>query len=179
MTTQTLESIPCKTCSGQMNRTAVRRFSPGIVFMGYTLLIPSVLILLMSSACAVFTCGSATKVAADEFENQKQAAIKQLAEIRDVPKSLVDDFQQDGQITPASLDALPTETKEQVQRVVDGHTARVAGAAIGTTVVGGVGTAVLAITYFFFLPAMIVGALLTLRKNVWACQQCGGIIDRK
>lgn len=179
MTAQTLEAIPCKTCNGQMSKTSVRRFSPGIVFMGYTLLIPSILVLLLSSACAVMTCGAAGKAATETFDVQKNETLGKLREINGLPQSVIADFEQDGMIEQATIDALPAETKEPVQRVVSLHAAGLAGSAIGATAVGGASTAFLAVVYFFFLPAMIVGALLTLRKNVWACQQCGGLIDRR
>jgi hypothetical protein len=179
LATQTLESIPCKTCNGQMSKTAVRRFSSGIVFMGYTLLIPSVLILLLSSACAVVTCGTTTQSAADQLTRQKDETATRLRGISELPQAVIADFEQDGILEPAALNALSEEKRQEVQRVLDLHLAGQAGTALGATAVGGIGTAMIAVVYFFFLPAMIVGALLTLRKNVWACGQCGGIIDRK
>src|SRR5438128_10131288 len=46
--------MSCEKCkSGRMGQDKVRRFSPGLVFVGYTLLLPALLFLLGATACGV------------------------------------------------------------------------------------------------------------------------------
>lgn len=97
-----------------MTPTRARRFGQGLVFIGYTLMVPAVLALLLTTSCAIMV-GNADTTDAD------------------------------------------------------------AGAAMIAT---GISWMFALGVYVLMIPTLILGLVLTMRRNVWRCGRCGYVFDR-
>lgn len=170
--------LVCEKCNGSMAQTRVRRLSGVLVAIGYTLVIPSLLVLLavtlfffLGAASTPSAMGSMDSVATSN-------AVVQLHSIDGVSAEFIALFQTNHWLATKKADDLQEPAKSKVLDVVrsfQGHKLAT-GAATGVIAVVGIG--VLVATYFFLIPVLIIGFLLTLKKRVWRCRNCGFIFDR-
>jgi hypothetical protein len=177
--TSTAPAIPCEKChQGQMQATKIRRFSGGLVFVGYTLWIPALLIMLMTGACTLFSFGvgsSSTMRVADEA---KQRATTALHKVHGVTPEMISEFVEKSTLSEAFLRKLNTPDRREVNIILSTYGSSVSGAAFGGTAAAGIGLAFLLVVYIFCIPLFIVGLLLTLKKRVWRCPTCGYVFER-
>ena len=172
--------MDCEKCkaTASMSPTKIFRFSGCLVAIGVSLLVPSLMALGMATFCGLgglFSGGAAT---VDTVGKLKAETAKELAAIPNIPKSVLDDFEQDGVLEDATLAGLKPAMRERVETIEKGHAAGIAGVALGGTAVAGVSIAGVLVTYVIGIPAFIVGFVLILRKKVWRCAGCGYVFDR-
>ena len=97
----------CEKCGkGEMVPGKVYRLGGCLVVIGYTLWLPAVLLLILTTIFAFV----GTKATGEAFEGQmekaKVEAIGDLEEIYELPEAVLDDFKDDGTIAPETLDLL-------------------------------------------------------------------------
>ena len=92
--------------------------------------------------------------------------------------SVLADFDDDGQIRDERLTTLSDTRRQRVESVQLTYDATLAGTAIGGTATTGIGGCGLLGAYFFLVPVLIVGFVLTLTKKVWRCGTCAYVFDR-
>lgn len=172
-------SIPCEKCkAGTMQRDRVPRMSPALRFIGFTLWIPALALVLLTTACGVLFAGAGASATAGTLDAAKKNAIAQLHQY-DAPFGIVDEFDRTGTVQDASLEALHDEaTRAHVKAILQLYHATIAGGAIGATAATGIAGALIVGAYVVGIPLFIVGLLLTLKKNVWRCATCGYVFDR-
>lgn len=172
--------ITCEKCKvGGMYPTTTARFSSALRLIGYTLLIPSVLLLLLTSGCAVVSCSSVAKTAAGQVTSSMDELRADLAAIEgltEAQRNAIMDSE------PANRDRVMAPlTEEQRARVESAYlslAAKGTGAALGTAGAGLIGTVFFVAAYVVLIPLLIVGFVLTLTKKVWQCNRCGFYYDR-
>lgn len=172
-------SIACEKCkTGKMWETTIPRFSPVLRIIGFTLAIPSVLLL---AGATVFMCGvlgTGTKAAADSIARARTEGAQRLATVPGLPPAVVEEFRKDGSVAKTALATLSIDQRQAVEREVTMYNMTIGGSAIGGTAAAGIGGCGLIGLYFFLVPTMIVGFVLTLTKKVWRCGTCSYVYDR-
>ena len=164
----------CEKCGqGEMQLTKVRKFSGCLVAIGYTLWIPAIVILILTTMFAYVGTKATGEAASKGFEKAKTEAINNLETINGLPQIVIDDFKDDQSIKQSTLDSLKPAMRERVNSVILTYSASVAGTGIGTGAAATVGGGLTVILYVIFLPALIVGFLLTLKKKSMKCPACG------
>lgn len=175
----TLE-LTCEKCKqGVMTAKRIPRMGHGLSIVGYTLVVPSLLLLTLTTACGVFVVGSSNRgFAGERIENAKRAASEELLNIRDVPRSAAEDFAKTGSVPQEVLSALPLATRDQVEATLATYrraTATDERVAAMSTGIAGLGMVAI---YVLCLPFLVVGLLLLRKKNVWQCKVCAYVFDR-
>lgn len=172
-------SLTCEKCkSGTMESTKVRRFSSGLVFIGFTLWVPCLLILLVATGSAMFMGGAGTVAMTETMKKSKQEAVASLQKIDGLPASIIAEFDQHGTIEQSVLNALPADKRARVDSITSLYSASLVGAGLGGAAATGIGGCGVMLVYFFCVPGFIVGLVLTLKKKVWRCHTCGYIFER-
>lgn len=171
-------SLTCEKCSGQMATDRIRRFSPGLVVIGYTLWIPALLLLLGASACGVLVVGSTTSTAGQQVTEAERTALERLRSIEGLPPAVVGEFERTKRVDQSTLDTLDAAQRGQVEAAVSSYDATLVGSGIGSGMAMGGSMLAVGAAYVLGIPFFIIGLVLTLKKNVWHCGQCGYVFDR-
>lgn len=183
--------IACEKCkAGLMVATNIPRFNPALRFIGYTLALPSIAILLVATVFVIFVAGVSGKAVADAAKVDPNNMARLEQELSSVPgvtngPQLAKDVMEDvrsgksidnhlGQLTPAARD----QALEAIYHYSSGVTGKAGGAAVGAAAMTGIGGCGLVGLYFVLVPTMIVGFVLTLGKKVWRCGNCSFVYDR-
>ena len=160
--------VTCKTCDrGSMHQKKKYRMSGMVVFIGYVLLIPSVLGLALSALLIVGTgtAGSQTSAVLKE-------STRSTLEDATVPEDIIVKVLDFDDLTDAERQSLTSPQRSAV-------TAAQLGLAVGT-VGAGAGIAVAGALALFIGLASLAGALLgwllTMRKKVLQCDDCGAVV---
>jgi hypothetical protein len=172
------QGMVCEKCRNQMYPTKVRRMSPAVVVLGFCLLIPSLLALIITTGAVVISVAVTTNVTNSLTSESQSNAVVKLQAIDGVPADFVALFKTNDFAARHQLDTLPAAVHDQVKDVVaDFEAQRAAGVvAPGAAVVGS--GIVMVIAFFCCLPVLIIGFLLIMKKKVWRCTACGFIFDR-
>lgn len=178
----TASHIVCEKCKGgNMAATTTARFSPALRFIGYTLLIPSLLLLLLTSGCAVVSCGSVAGTAVEQTNSATRELRDELAAIEGLTaaqREALLSSEGTAEAQEAAKAGLSDEQRQKVDQAYMSLAAKGAGAALGTGAVGLIGTFFFVAAYVVLIPLLIVGFVLTLTKKVWKCASCGYFYDR-
>jgi hypothetical protein len=186
-TATSTDAIRCEKCQrGTMAPARIRRFSQPLVFIGYTLLVPAVLLMVWTLVGVIEMSGgsSGRQVTTDPVEEAHDDAYAALKEVPSLHPDVIYEFTSTGQISETTLRRLNTSQRAEVENIlrsqaiarsqpattltVDAREARPAGVVIVS----------LAIVFGVGMPFVIVGLLLTLHKYVWTCSSCGYVFDR-
>lgn len=171
--------ITCEKCkTGSMWQTRVAKFSDALRIIGFTLWVPAVLLLAGSTVMVCVTAGAGGSTAIDQAAKARNEGANRLSGVRLMPDAIVEDFRADGLVEETTLITLSEEHRAAIRQEMSSYGATVAGSAIGSGMIAGAGGCGLIAAYFVLVPTMIVGFVLTLKKNVWRCQNCGYIYDR-
>ncbi|MGE3509770.1 MAG: hypothetical protein AB7N65_12895 [Vicinamibacterales bacterium] len=172
-------TITCEKChQGTMVAERVPRMGQGLNIIGFTLVIPSLLLLLGSTACGVLMGGASGNAATQSIHEARVRAGSELLDIREVPRAAAEGFESTGHMDEATLAAMSTDARERAERVITRYNASISGAAIGTGLATGVAGFGVIASYVIGLPFLIVGLLLIRKKNVWKCPTCQYVFDR-
>jgi hypothetical protein len=161
-----------------MVRDRVFRLSGCVVGIGYTLWVPALLVLLFAIVLTVIGTASTTAAGSTALDTSKKQALARLKQVPNIPAEAITEFEKGGRLSEQTLASLPPEQRFKVNEIQTTYSAGVAGAALGTMGAGCIGGSITLLLYIASIPTLIVGFLLTLRKNIWRCQQCGFIFDR-
>lgn len=163
-------SIPCKTCdSGLMNPAKIHRMSGPVVAIGYLLLIPSILAILISGGCALLSLGAGASVASSGLPAQ---TVKRLQE-EGVPPHIIEKLEKSEPLTEEDRQSL---TPSQLGSVT-GTQLGVGGARAAGAVGGALGAAFFAFTGIGAFVSGLLGWLLVMKKKVLKCAGCGAVVD--
>jgi len=174
-----MPEMQCEKCgSTDLRKKKVFRLSGCLAAIGYTLWVPAVVILLIAILLSVGLVGAAGEVGTQIEEETRAEAVAALRQIEGVPPTVVASFQEDGIIEQAELDSLPNGVRQQVRSVLVDHDLGKAAEGVGAAVGVAAGGVLVTVMYVYSLPALIVGLLLTLKKKVWRCQECGYSFER-
>lgn len=181
-------SATCKVCDGgQMTQTKISRMSTPVIVIGYILLIPSVLFVLLFGGCTILGSigsGSAVAQAAEEVTMLHDEAVVILTDVgysdgeaetilaneSDVYGDIygvVDDSKYTEVQSNAITSALAKESESMMTA---------AGAGIGTAAAGFGAIIGIILTIGAFVSGL-VGWLLIMKKKVLKCGSCSAIVD--
>ena len=176
----------CKTCdTGTLNHRKIHRMSPVVVFIGWVLLIPSILGIVGAAIGAAITVSGAAAVSAGDHSAEtrpqrvEEAFGARFDEVGLSREYLVRLTNLDGEnVEIASDDEIASMTREQRDVLADATTfamrdrvssgAAALGGAMGIFVFGliGVGS----------LVSGLLGWLLVMKKKVLQCTNCGAVV---
>jgi|BarGraNGADG00212_1021973.scaffolds.fasta_scaffold00114_7 hypothetical protein len=178
-TTARAAEIPCEKChGGTMTRTKIRRFSPGLVVVGYTVWVPALLLLLGVTGCAVFMTGASGKAMTDQMQKDRATFVSDLQQVEGLPPAALDEARTAGFIKVETIKALPEPLRGRVERLNSARVAGMAGTALGTGAVTAASGCGAVLAYVAGIPLFVLGLVLTMRRSVWRCQACGSISER-
>jgi hypothetical protein len=169
-------SLRCDKCQGEMRPTRVRRFSHGLVVLGYLMMIFGFLPMLGAAACGLLSTGSVVKNAATGMDDSK--TIRELDDIAGLPSRVVDEYRSTHEVSERTISGLTSTQQHEVRMALAGDVGRKAGGAMATGITAGASIVTFAVASVIGIPLLIVGLLLTLRRNVWQCGDCSYIFDR-
>jgi hypothetical protein len=171
--------VACEKCkTGVMARTKIRRFSPALVIIGYTLWIPALLLLISTTACTACLTLAPTVAVPGSFVAAQTEALKDLRAIPDLPPAVIAEFDRSQTVSEPTLKSLPQEQALRVSSIVSTYHAKALGAGMAPLAGLGCGGCGMTVVYILGLPLFIVGLLLTLKKRVWRCGVCGFVFER-
>lgn len=161
-----------------MARAKIRRFSPGLVAIGYTVWIPALLLVLGVTGCAMLMTRSSANTMHELLEKDRARLVTELQAIDGMPEAVVEEARSTGHLKPETISALPERPRRQAERLTGLHGAGITGAAVGTGAVTAVSGCGVVLAYVAGIPLFIIGLVLTMRRSVWKCQACGSIAER-
>jgi len=150
-----------------MVRKTKYRMSGCVVFIGYILLIPSVLGMLVGGLALAGVFGAASQMPQairDEVSKELRAA--------SVPESIVAQVQEGKTVPESELEGLPPEQREAVKKAEMDASASMAGAGVGAVLAGGM-------AIFVFVSSLVgglLGWLLVMKKKILQCTNCGAVV---
>lgn len=172
---ETLEVDPliqCKTCdTGELQKKRLYRMSGIVVFIGYVILLPSILGAL--AGVAVLAAGIATTSVAVATDDSDQSRSRMRDELRDagIPISIVNRVLRNEPIRNGDRDQL---SPEQIA-IVETTQARALGESVGSGVVAGAGILAGGAGIFITVSSLVgglIGWLLIMKKSVLQCDSC-------
>ena len=160
--------IACATCGrgGLVRKKKYRLSGPSIV-IGYILLIPSIIGMLVSFLMFIGT-GIAATDAKKSLENRNKTTLEQAR----VPSQIVQKVIGLETVEQSELASLSSEQRRAVTHAQASMSGGTAGTAIGGVFAGGVSVCT-GVAFFIF---GLLGWLLVMRKWVLQCDQCGATV---
>jgi hypothetical protein len=182
---QVQPQILCEKCrAGYMYSAKVNRFSDGLRVIGFTLWIPSLLIMLGATAFYLMAIASTSTATVAGAASEIRPLDDRLEHVAGLSESFIDRAK-DGVIEDADWNLVADDAKERTRAIVAEYEAdkaaravMAAGGAAGTAAAIGVGGCGLVLTYLILVPLFIVGLVLLMKKSVWCCANCRYIYDR-
>lgn len=169
----------CEKCGqGQMVPGKVYRLSGCLVAIGYTLWIPAVIVLILASIFAIIGTGATGSTMTESAKQYKREAIQELKNIEGLPQVVINDFKNDASIEDSNLKKLEASKRNKVNNIVSNYQASMTGAGAGAGIAAIIGGTTVIVLYVIFVPTLIVGFLLTLRRKVMKCPECGYFFER-
>jgi hypothetical protein len=161
------DMIRCKTCdTGELLRKKKYRMSGIVVFIGYVLLMPSVLGMLIG-AITLFATGSGTGAALDSIRSEAQEKLENAR----VPPTITTRVLEPQLLTEADLASLTPTQRETIDDIAREIAARRIGAGIGAATIGGASLLI----FVMSLVGGLLGWLLVMKKKVLQCTSCGAV----
>lgn len=159
--------IRCKTCdTGELLKRKKYRMSGIVVFIGYILLVPSVLGILVGGIMLVAT-GAGTGAAMDSIQSKAQSKLKEAGISRVITTKILDSQP----LSEADRTGLNYSQRQVVDKVKLEISAGTVGAGLGVTMAGGVSVFVMISS----LVGGLLGWLLIMKMKVLQCTHCGVI----
>ena len=163
-----MQGIVCRTCNaGEMIRCKRYRMSGPVVVIGYILLIPSVIGILISGLL-VFGSGTAAKGMADDAE----AAERRELRAANLPEGIIDKAVAGTPLSPQERTSLTQEQQAKIDAAPVSISARKAGAGIGGVMAGGLSVC---LGVSCFVSGLLWWALI-MKKRVLQCHRCGAVV---
>lgn len=162
-------AILCKVCdAGTLHKKKVYRMSGPVALIGWIFLIPSFIGMFLG----VLTLGSCAKATSDVASGKLTHEIRLDLEKAGVPSDITSKVMDIKPVAPDEVSGLSTTQKTAVTNAQ----ARMAGVMIGTGV-GATGGAIVGggVVFFSFVGGLL-GWILTMKKRVLKCDQCGAIV---
>jgi hypothetical protein len=161
-----------------MAATKIPRFTGVARLLGFGLMLPSLLGMLLVGGCWM-TAMTSSAARSDLGPRARERALTALKRIPNLPSPIVSDFERHGRIVADDvIRDLPAPQQQAVGEVMSVYTTALATDAVTNVAVGGIGFAILVVTCFFGVPSFLIGVLLVGRKRVWRCGHCGFVFDR-
>jgi hypothetical protein len=159
--------IKCRICDeGELKKKKKFRLSGIVVFVGYIILIPSIIGILIGGFGLVATGSSSGEV----FESLKDDARGEM-QAAGVPQNLIESVLEGQGPSDAQRSSLSVEQVRAIDSAQLTLSAGTAGAGIGVALAGGASLFVIISS----LVGGIVGWLLTMKKKVLQCNKCGSV----
>lgn len=163
-----MSHVTCKTCDrGSMHQKKKYRMSGFVAFIGYVLLIPSLLGLAFSGLLIV-----STAIAGGETSAVLKETTRSTLEDAGVPEDIIVKVLDFDDLIDAERQSLTSQQRSTVTAVELGLAAGTVGAGAGIAVAGGVAVAL----GLASLVGGLLGWLLTMRKKVLQCDNCGAVV---
>lgn len=163
-----MQPIKCKTCEGgSLIRRKKYRMSGAVVVIGYILLIPSILGILLS----VLMFGS-LQVAGSETMDTVRASVEESLREAGVPDDIIARVASGQDLTAADSSVLTAYQLATVAGAELGRAAGSAGAGLGVAVGAGIAVVIGVAS----LVGGLLGWLLVMRKRVLECDNCGAVL---
>ena len=160
-------SIKCKTCdTGELTKHKRYRMSGVVVLIGYILLIPSVIGMLVG----VVGMASTSAAAETSFETIEQEAMTRLTD-GGLKQAVADRVARGETLAASQLESLSPEQRSLVESVETSVLASKAGAGVGVGLAGGFSAVALVMS----LVGGLLGWLLVMKKKVLQCNSCGAV----
>jgi len=138
-----------------------------VVAIGYILLIPSVLGMVIS-AIGLLGSGGATTATIDQLKTE----IRTTLSGKDIPEPIINKVVNLDSVSDADLDGLTDEQKQEVTDARLSLSAGTAGAGLGGAILGG-GSVCFGV--FCFIGGLL-GWLLIMKKKVLQCSSCSAVV---
>lgn len=160
----------CRTCDvGQLERMKLHRLSGPAVIIGYLLLIPSILAILLMLAFLVFSIWGYSlndePILPDETREELRAA--------GVPSRMIEALDRGEEIPEEEVQALTPEQRAQVEPV--NRFVGSFGATTGMMATCGTGLSITGIVIFFI--SGLLGWILVMKRTVLVCNSCRATVD--
>jgi hypothetical protein len=161
-------SIPCRVCDqGQLVHSKVHRLSGPAVTIGYILLIPSLLGVLLSLFFLVASWVGAA-AAATELSPVTSEALRTTG----VPPELQQKLEQGHPVTESEMTSLTPVQRSAIESANRQRAASVAGSGCAAAC----GTGLAGVGVVLSLVGGLVGWLLVMKKRVLKCNRCGATV---
>lgn len=159
--------IPCKTCDiGELHKRKRYRMSGVVVFIGYILLVPSAIGMLIG-LIGMFATSKASETTFQQISSEARVTLEQGG----VPDRLIERVIAMQPVSAADTRSLTPEQQRLVEAVEIQVLGSSAGAGIGVGVAGGFSAA----TIVMSLVGGLLGWLLVMKKKVLQCMNCGAV----
>lgn len=169
-----MEPIKCKTCdAGWLVRQRVHRMSGPAVTIGYILLIPSLVGIVIAILLAVSTLVGVSKVKATP--HLSPSTLNRLDEAR-IPEEMKNQLRTGNPIPLERVQALPSEKRLPVDSANMELAAQSVGEAGGKAIAGGCGIGIAILIGGLSFVSGLLGWLLVMKKTVLACNRCGAAV---
>lgn len=174
--------MKCEKCDhGQMYKTKIFRLSKPLVTIGYIVLILAIIPPAVWGIMTVVGSTTTGAIVATEDLNIREQGVRKLENIKGLPKVVVIDFKDDGQVSATNLALVRNTDKAQVAHIIRTHQSSPAPLVAPVAAAGFVaflGGTVTILCLLGSITSFIVGFLLIMKKNVWRCNHCDYIFDR-
>jgi hypothetical protein len=168
--------MDCERCAtGKMEPIRGRRFSNGLVTLGYVLWVPAAAILILGTLTG-FVSGGRLFADRSGATQARQLAADALRRIDGVPPDVVTEFATTGTIARASINRLGHEQQLQLQAVLQGYRTSLSSIAARDPVTTALGSLSGPLA-FLLIPVGVTGWILTRRKTLWRCSHCLHVAD--
>ena len=179
------EQIPCRVCEkGTLQQAKVHRMSSPVVAIGYILLIPSAIGMLLSLGFILLSWFSSAAVvsstnAAVSVHHLPPAVVANL-QIEKIPPEMINDLQAGKDIDASKEAALSASQREAIQSAQTEMKAAEeigkAGARSAAGCLGGCGSILGIIGIVFSFVGGLLGWILIMKKTVLKCGSCGAVV---
>lgn len=159
----------CQTCGqGSLTKKKKYRMSMPVVVIGYLLLIPCIIGMLVGIV-GLFGTGAAVSEVAEGINQDSRAKL----EAAQIPTAVIDDIADDGTVSDSDISGLTTAQKTVVSDAALERGAQLVGAGLGAAATGGISIAAI---IFSFIGGLL-GWLLIMKKKVLQCNSCSAIVS--
>jgi len=166
--TMTESSPSCKVCDqGKLIKKKKYRMSAPVVLIGYIFLVPSILGILFG-IMMFFTTTNSSSNSSTATEN----AITEMMQKQNIPNDIIDKVLADQELSDKDKSILTPEQLRTITAIRITSNASSVGSTVGTVIAGGFSL----FTIVFSFIGGLVGWLLTMKKKVLQCTNCGAVI---
>ena len=159
----------CQTCGqGSLKKKKTYRMSMPVVVIGYLLLIPCVIGMLIG-IMGLFGTGAAVSEVSDQMNQDSKAKL----EAAQIPTAVIESIEEDATVDASDTANLSQEQLEVVEQAKLDRGAQIIGTGLGAAAAGGV--SIVAIIFSFI--GGLIGWLLIMKKKVLQCNSCSAIVS--
>ncbi len=163
-------SAQCKTCDkGSMQRKKIYRMSGVVVFIGYILLIPSILGVLGSAAMAALSMAGGAAAATAELDSKSFDDLR----ANKIPEAVITKLRRGNAITEDDLQGLNQDQRDKVKLQ---ESALIMGRG-GAAGVAALGAGMFICMGVSCLVSGLLGWLLVMKRWVLQCTNCMAVVE--